>query len=209
MSKWIKHSTEERDGFIGSFHMAIWPFLVIGQMFGVMPIVGVKNRSFAALHFKWKTLRTFYSLTVALMLSSYSVFLLWKILTVSVEFELIGLFEFDSYISFVELKFNNWRLLFMKWIFSANLLYYSINTCEFISFFVLTFDWPNLMQRWQIVESDLSTLCSRKDKDKYLFKIRLITMIVLSAALGIFTNRNEFGMNLKKIFEISLQLNMP
>lgn len=72
--------------------MAIWPFLIIGQLFGVMPIIGVKNRSLSALHFEWKCLRTFYSLAVATLLLSYSILLIWRMITIQIGFDLIGLF---------------------------------------------------------------------------------------------------------------------
>lgn len=72
--------------------MAIWPLLVLGQIFGAMPLINVKNPSLSALHFEWKSLRTFYSIAIAALLSSYSILLVWKILTVSIEFDLIGLF---------------------------------------------------------------------------------------------------------------------
>lgn len=85
-----KNFVEGRDGFAGSFRVAIWPFLIIGQLFGVMPLIGVKNRSITALHFKWKSARTFYSLAVSTWLMSYAILLVWKILTIKIEFDLIG-----------------------------------------------------------------------------------------------------------------------
>lgn len=69
---------------------------------------------------------------------------------------------------------------------SAILLYYSINTAGFISFFILALNWPELMQEWQTTESSLSSLCNRRERDSYIFQIRLIILIVLSAALGLF-----------------------
>lgn len=72
--------------------MAIWPLLIVGQLFGVMPIIGVKNRSLSTLHFEWKSIRTFYSIAIAMLLLSYSLLLIWKILTIQIQFDLIGLF---------------------------------------------------------------------------------------------------------------------
>lgn len=69
---------------------------------------------------------------------------------------------------------------------SAGFLYYSINTCEFISFFVLGFKWPKLMKKWQNTQCDLLILCRRNDTRKYLIEIRLIILIVFSAAFGMF-----------------------
>ena len=64
--------------FEGTFRRAIWPFLFIGQIYGVMPVIGVSSRSLSDLHFKWKSSRTIYAVIVAIILSSYSLFLLWR-----------------------------------------------------------------------------------------------------------------------------------
>lgn len=45
-----------------SLHGAIYPLLFIAQIFGLMPISGIKSSSTTALEFKWKSFRTFYTL---------------------------------------------------------------------------------------------------------------------------------------------------
>lgn len=40
------------------------------------------------------------------------------------------------------------------------------------------------MQQWQMVESNLSILCNRKDKEKRSFNIRMTVLFVLFAAFG-------------------------
>lgn len=67
--------------FEGTFRKAIWPFLVIGQLYGVMPVIGISSRSLSDLHFNWKSFRAIYAVIVAIILSSYSLFVLWKIFT--------------------------------------------------------------------------------------------------------------------------------
>lgn len=67
----------EKD-FEGAFRRAIWPFLVIGQFYGVMPMVGVSSRPLADLHFKWKTFGAIHAVINAFTLSGYSLFSLWK-----------------------------------------------------------------------------------------------------------------------------------
>lgn len=54
---------------------------MVGQLHGAMPVIGVSSRSSSDLHFKWKSFRTIYAVIVAFILSSYSLLLLWKIIT--------------------------------------------------------------------------------------------------------------------------------
>lgn len=64
---------------------------MIGQIYGVMPVGGVSAWSLSDLKFKWKDLRTIYAVIVAIILSGYSLFLLWKIFTDVAYFNIIGL----------------------------------------------------------------------------------------------------------------------
>lgn len=47
----------------GSFHEAIGPVLFVAQFFGLMPVDGVKSREISSLCFRWKSMKTIYSLT--------------------------------------------------------------------------------------------------------------------------------------------------
>ena len=47
----------------GSFHEAIGPVLKVAQVFGVMPVDGVTSKDISNISFKWKSLKTIYSLT--------------------------------------------------------------------------------------------------------------------------------------------------
>ena len=47
---------------IKSFHQAIGPILVIGQIFGLMPIQGILGKDIDSLKFRWISLRTIYSI---------------------------------------------------------------------------------------------------------------------------------------------------
>lgn len=60
--------------------MAFWPFLIIGQIYGVMPVVGVSSWSLSDLHFNWKCFRTIYAVIVAVILSVHMLYLIWKII---------------------------------------------------------------------------------------------------------------------------------
>lgn len=51
----------------GSFHEAIGPVLRVAQVFGLMPIDGVMSRDISNLNYKWKSLKTAYSLTFLIL----------------------------------------------------------------------------------------------------------------------------------------------
>lgn len=80
----------ESDNFMGTFRYAIRPFLVIGQIFGVMPVIGVTNRSLSKLHFKWNSIRTCYGFIITIYVLSYTLVQFWTILTSTVKLEKIG-----------------------------------------------------------------------------------------------------------------------
>lgn len=72
----------------GCYREAVCPLLVFGQFFGLMPLIGVSSHS--ELHFKWKSLRTFYSLIVITILVTYSLFLIWRTFNMKNDYSSIG-----------------------------------------------------------------------------------------------------------------------
>lgn len=52
----------------GSFHGAISSVLVMAQLFGVMPVIGIKSDSATKLRFKWNSIRTVYSIVMFIAL---------------------------------------------------------------------------------------------------------------------------------------------
>lgn len=75
--------SDQRDNVVGSFGEAIWPFLVFGQFFGIMPVNGI--RSNLKLDFKWTSVRTIHGLIIAVVLLSYSLLLLFTVLNTKTE----------------------------------------------------------------------------------------------------------------------------
>lgn len=67
---------EKMHHFNGSFREAAWPFLMVGQCFGIMPVIGIRSLSSADLKFSWTSLRTVYSVIIAFILTSYSLVLI-------------------------------------------------------------------------------------------------------------------------------------
>lgn len=55
---------------------------------------------------------------------------------------------------------------------------------------MLASQWPKLMQKWQLMETELSKLCDRKQKLACIQKIRFVTTAVLIIALSIISNNN-------------------
>lgn len=47
----------------GSFHEAIGPILLAAQFFGMLPVDGVNSREISRISFRWKSMKTIYSLT--------------------------------------------------------------------------------------------------------------------------------------------------
>lgn len=90
--------SDETNSFEGAFRRAIWPILMIGQMFGVMPVVGISSQSLSDLHFKLKSLRTIYAGIVAIISSNYCLFLFWKIFTDSETFNISEYHSWETHI---------------------------------------------------------------------------------------------------------------
>lgn len=65
----------------------------------------------------------------------------------------------------------------------ANILFFSMNGFELLSFFGLALKWPDLMRQWQVVES-LPVFQSQKHKNVYIFSIRIIASTALLMALS-------------------------
>lgn len=81
----------ENHSIEGSFREAVGPFLMVGQCFGVLPVIGVRSRNLSELQFKWTSIRTLCSLVCAAFLVCYTLFLGWVAFQVEVESSTIGL----------------------------------------------------------------------------------------------------------------------
>lgn len=79
--KCFRRGTKKRFAYSGSFQEAIGSALVIAQLCGLMPVVGILASSAAQLRFKWISFRTLYSFVVFLFV------LMYEIMTAMVAFE--------------------------------------------------------------------------------------------------------------------------
>lgn len=164
----------------GSFREAIWPFLAVGQCFGVMPVSGVKNHSISALQFEWKSLRTMYSVFVISTVVIYTSFLIWKTLIAQIEFNTACKNCKDKLKSECD-----WDQIILIHILTAFLLFYISNSIGFLSFFALGKKWPELMQLWERAESELPGFRTKRQKIIFIRKIRLLVFFILFMALSI------------------------
>lgn len=80
----------DNDNLDGFFREAIGPFLIVGQFFGVLPVIGVTNRFIYNLKFEWKALRTLYSWFVVTILIIYTLYLTWWTFNTEKSYSTIG-----------------------------------------------------------------------------------------------------------------------
>lgn len=164
----------------GNFQKIIWPILLIGQIFGVMPVIGIKSPSSSGLHFKWSSWRTFYSVFVVIVLASYTIVIIWKLFGKHVDFSSFGLLS-----GFIEIWCQNNRFIKLFSTFLAFLSFYLTNTCAFCMFFGLASKFPTLMRYWEIAEKKLPTFRNQRQKNMYTLRIRSIAFTFLILALSI------------------------
>lgn len=137
------------------FCEAIWPVLVIGQLFGVMPVNGVSSPTISEHQFKWKSKRTLFSLMIGCILSAYVFLQSWKASTTQ-----------TGYIS------------------SVSSIFYFMNTLEFLCFLVFATKRPELVQFWAETERKLPSICNQHQKRKFIYKIRCTAFGFLMLGLG-------------------------
>lgn len=101
---------------VGSFHEAIKPVLVVGQIFGCFPICNVTESSPSSLKFAWKTFRTVFA-----FFTTFSC-------------------GFQAFLT-IYWTFSK-RIEFGKMVF---LVFYVTNFLSFVCFFKLAKTWPELM----------------------------------------------------------------
>lgn len=65
------------------------------------------------------------------------------------------------------------------------ILFFSTNVLTF-SFLVLALKWPKLMEKWQLMEKELSKYCDRKQKRAYINEIRFVAATILIIGLSNF-----------------------
>ena len=88
----VLSNLDKNNGFEGTFRNAIWPLLMVIQLFGIMPVIGVTNESLSNLYFKWKSFRTIYALFVIMVFASHALIMLWKMIVDVIELDIFGVY---------------------------------------------------------------------------------------------------------------------
>lgn len=82
----LKRTPRKEVSFDGSFHEAIGSILALAQCFGIMPVVGIKNKSASELAFQWKSVRCICSIVVILLSIIYAGLVFWITINDEIQF---------------------------------------------------------------------------------------------------------------------------
>lgn len=159
-----------------NFRQSIWPILFIGQLFGLMPVIGISRQSIDDLKFSWKSRRTIYGYIVIMLSTCYFMFNAYQTLIGKIFFDSIGLSIKNNIFIF--------NIIQKETLLSVNILFFATNTFGCISFLGLAMQWPDLMQYWAIAESNLDTLYNHSEKRSKMLRIRYIGFTILCLAFG-------------------------
>uniref|UniRef100_A0A182J8L9 Uncharacterized protein n=1 Tax=Anopheles atroparvus TaxID=41427 RepID=A0A182J8L9_ANOAO len=153
------NKTQVCGGGGGYFCRTVTPVLIVGQLFGLLPVEGVCGGRWWSLRWQWYSLRNGYAFAVqlgALVMAGFSFATLW----------------------FSGVEFAKISAHFLSWMF------FTLNLLITLNFSVLARAWPELMSRWVQLEQSLPDhprLCS--SYRRYRRQLRLITTILMTSAL--------------------------
>ncbi|XP_058448773.1 gustatory receptor for sugar taste 64e-like [Malaya genurostris] len=119
IEKEFKHRTQVSFGRDGTFLAVIRPIIMLGQTFGIFPVLGYGAAEAGRIYFKVFSFRMFYTVLVQLggsMMSGFSLATFW---TVGVEFSKILSWMFFTLNLLISLGFTmlarNWSQLMIEW----------------------------------------------------------------------------------------------
>lgn len=113
-----------------SFHRAIYPTMLVAQIFGLFPVHGISANNCSHLRFKWLSFRTFYSI----FFICFCVFMACC--------EVYRIHRSDA----VDPNYTNAKSL-------AGLVFFTVNSCATSIFFYIAMKWRQLMMQWEKNES--------------------------------------------------------
>lgn len=162
----------------GIFRYAVSPLIMIGQLFGVMPVSGITSGPSSKIKFEWKSKRTIYSFIITVALSIHTLVLFGCILNMhristGMLMQIWSLF-FDSNIDFCEFS-NNLGLL----------IFYGLNTTTFFCFLTIALKWVKLMKFWTDIENQSSCFSNESLKNRFILKIRFVAFGIWYSHSGI------------------------
>lgn len=163
----------------GSFHEAFGPVLIVAQCLAMLPVTGVKSSSAYGLNFSWRSYRAVYSVIAFGFATLYTIFATCITLTKPLTFNSFGLYHI-FYFNFFSIKIISLKLFLI----AVPLAFFSTTAYGVLNFILLARKWPALMQHWESVESALPPYTKNAQKKRLGRKIRTISIVVLSVALG-------------------------
>lgn len=150
-----QRGTREDFMYNGTFHEAISFVLATAQLFGIMPVSGIRGKTPRDLKFRKFSFR--------FVLCLVYMFGLFWIMTMDVLWIYRTRIEFGKLINFV-FDFTNLISLFC--------------------FLELARKWPQLMLKWNEVEKFLPQLKYQMDKQKMAYEIKMVSFMILFISMG-------------------------
>ncbi|GAB0093011.1 Gustatory receptor [Sergentomyia squamirostris] len=138
----------------GSFMEAMRNILVLGQCFGLMPVINITSKIPGELRFSWLSLRTLYSLVCLLGTGIYTGLTICHSLSSKIEFVRV-----------------------------VPIIFYSSNLFIIYAFIGLAQNWPSLMETWKNAEMIHPIYQTAKEKRFLKRKICTVTSVLLILSL--------------------------
>lgn len=173
----LQRGTNKDYIYNGSFHEAISPVLVMAQLFGVMPVCGIRDADLNLMEFKWKCFRTIYSLAILLGLLIMTFVTIYWTFTHKIEFAKIGVFN---------IWFADYETIFLtpKCLLPVTIIFYLSNFTAFVYFIKLGMCWPGIMRRWEQIDRLLPPLKTYYEKAALANKIKIVALLIMCLSLG-------------------------
>lgn len=191
---WLRCGTQKSSVCTGSFQEAIGSTLVLAQLFGLMPVVGVKSSSASQLRFKWNSSRTLYSFVVFLLLLAYAIMTVMVSFESQIHFDRVGESRLDHLwktnvifllcssscvflVNHVRCRlFRDTRWSHILYSFGALKTTIEISLC--INF--LATKWPRMMKHWESVEAKMPKYRSPEEKGRLARHVKMLSVISIS-----------------------------
>jgi gustatory receptor len=139
----------------GTFHEAVGTCLAVAQVFGLMPVRGIKTNHPSRLRFRMCSFRF-------VLCVFYTVGIMWQLLLTV------------YWIAKSKLEFG--KLVFFTFDFAALL--------SLLCFLDLARKWPSLMVQWYKVEKYLPQQKYQFDKQKMAYQMKMVSLVILFSSMG-------------------------
>lgn len=138
-----------------SFQCAIGPILIVSQFFGVMPVIGVTDKSAHRMKFRYCCVRSIYSIAIIVIALLETLLCVYRTIAEGLTFGSVGSFTF-----------------------------FFIATSSLILFYELARKWPKLMRHWQRTETVFLNVPYNSKQGRLKTKLRVVFAVFLFLTLG-------------------------